>query len=67
MILDTSGAMTIYTIMDNDDAGKKAAENVHKKCERTYNIVDVQIDYPDIATMTVEQIQEFIKPRLEYV
>jgi hypothetical protein len=67
MILDTSGAMTIYTIMDNDDAGKKAAENVHKKCERTYNIVNIQIDYPDVAAMTVEQIQDFIKPRLEYV
>ena len=28
MILDTSGAMTIITIMDNDEAGKKAAQQI---------------------------------------
>lgn len=67
MILDTSGAMTIYTIMDNDDAGKKASANIYKKCERTYNIIDVPIDYPDIASMSTDQIEEFIKPRLAYV
>ena len=64
MILDISGAMTIYTIMDNDEAGKKAAEMIYKKCQRTYNIYDINIEYPDIASMTVEQIKESIKPRI---
>lgn len=66
MLLDISGAMTIFTIMDNDDAGKKAAEAIMKKCQRTYNIHNIDIDYPDIASMTIDEINTHIKPRLKH-
>lgn len=65
MLLDISGAMTLVTIMDNDDAGKKAAESIIKKCEKTYICKNININYPDIAEMTVEQINSDIKPLLE--
>lgn len=64
MILDTTGAMTIFTIMDNDEAGKKASENIFKKCQRTYNVYNIDINYPDIASMTIEQVKNEIQPRL---
>ena len=68
MLLDTSGAMTIITIMDNDEAGKRAAENIFSKCEKTYNLKNILLSYSDIADMTVSQIIEEIKPLIgEYL
>jgi 5S rRNA maturation endonuclease (ribonuclease M5) len=64
MLLDISGAMTIITIMDNDEAGRNAAKKIFKKCEKTYNIFDVSINYSDLAEMTVDQINAEIKPLL---
>ncbi len=66
MILDISGAMTIYTIMDNDDAGKKAAENIYKKCERIYNVHNIELEQSDVASMNVDQVKDFIKPRIDH-
>jgi hypothetical protein len=65
MLLDISGAMTIITIMDNDDAGRKASKQIIKKCEKTYNIKEIQIEYPDIGSMTVDQIQQDIVKLIE--
>lgn len=62
MILDSSGAMTIITIMDNDEAGHKAAQQISQKCSKTYNIMNINIDHEDIAAMTIEQIRTEIYP-----
>lgn len=64
MILDSSGAMAIITIMDNDDAGKKAAAQIKQKCSKTYNIIDVAIYKEDIAAMSVAEIHQDIVPRI---
>lgn len=61
IILDGSGAMTIITIMDNDDAGKKAAIAINDKCKNTYNVINISITKPDIAEMTLEEINTQIK------
>ena len=65
MILDTSGAMTIISIMDNDEAGNKAAEQIKIKCQKTYNIINIGISYEDVASMTVEQIEKEIIPLIK--
>lgn len=65
MLLDISGAMTLITIMDNDEAGKKAAEQILKKCEKTYICKNIDIEYPDIAEMTISQVKSQIKPIIE--
>jgi hypothetical protein len=65
ILLDISGAMTIITLMDNDEAGKKASEQINLKCNKTYNIINIPIDYPDVAEMTVEQIKKDILPVIE--
>lgn len=62
MILDTSGAMTIITIMDNDEAGKKAAIQIKNKCEKTYNIKNIELNHEDVASMTIDQITNEIIP-----
>lgn len=61
ILLDGSGAMTIITIMDNDDAGRKAAIAINNKCKNTYNIININIAKPDVAEMTIEEINNEIK------
>lgn len=65
LLIDLSGAMTIYTLMDNDDAGKKAAQNIYDKCHKTYNIYNIDIDHPDVAEMSVQEVQEIISPQIK--
>lgn len=63
IILDGSGAMTIITIMDNDEAGKNAAKSISLKCKNTYNIINIDINEKnDVADMTTEEINTLIKP-----
>lgn len=64
MILDTSGAMTIITIMDNDEAGQQASKKIYDKCFKTYNINNIQLNYPDVACMSVDQIKQELYPKL---
>lgn len=68
MILDTSGAMTIISVMDNDEAGRKAADQIKSKCEKTYNIINVPLEYDDVASMSIEEVQNSIIPLIkEYI
>lgn len=72
MILDISGAMKIITIMDNDEAGEKAALSIEKKCNRTYIVQHIKIkdllpdnvECSDIGEMTTNQVIDLIKPKV---
>jgi 5S rRNA maturation endonuclease (ribonuclease M5) len=64
LLLDISGAMSLVLIMDNDEAGKKACEQISKKCHKIYNIHKIPINYDDIGCMTTEQILRDITPKL---
>lgn len=61
LILDSSGAMTLFLIMDNDEAGERAAKEIKEKCENTYTVHIVKISSNDIADMTEDQINTEIK------
>jgi len=65
MLLDISGALSLITIMDNDDAGRKATENIKKKCHKTYNIKTIEISYEDIGSMSVDQVGQIILPQIQ--
>lgn len=67
IMLDSSGAMTIVILTDNDDAGKKAAEQIKDKCKNTYRIFTPQISKADIGEMTKLEIETEIKPFLESI
>jgi 5S rRNA maturation endonuclease (ribonuclease M5) len=60
-ILDMSGAMEIIVIMDNDDAGEKARQQIHDKCHRIYNIKNIKVSKNDIAELSNEEIEKEIK------
>lgn len=65
LILDTTGAMSIYILMDNDEAGKKAAGKIYDKCHKTYNIYNIDIDHADVGEMTISEVQEIISPQIK--
>lgn len=67
IMLDSSGAMTIVILTDNDEAGKKAAEQIKDKCKNTYRIFIPQISKGDIGEMTKAEINTEIKPFLESI
>jgi 5S rRNA maturation endonuclease (ribonuclease M5) len=60
-ILDMSGAMNIITIMDNDEAGRKAQKVIYDKCHKTYNVKHISLSKNDVADMTPEEINKEIK------
>ena len=64
-ILETSGAFTLVLLTDNDEAGNKAKKSIKKKCERIFNIVELDLQTKDVGEMSVEQINSELKPKLE--
>lgn len=67
MLLDSSGAMTLIILTDNDDAGKQAAEQIKQKCQNTYRIFMPQISKNDIGDMTSDEINHQIKSYIERI
>lgn len=67
ILLDSSGAMNLVILTDNDDAGRKAAQQIKNKCQNTYRTFIPNISKPDVGEMTKEEIQNEIKNYLESI
>jgi 5S rRNA maturation endonuclease (ribonuclease M5) len=67
ILLDSSGAMSLIILTDNDDAGRKAAEQIKNKCQNTYRIFIPQISKSDVGEMSKEEINTEIKTYLESI
>jgi len=65
MLLDTSGAMNIMILMDNDAAGKEATKQIIDKCGRIYNIKPIIIDHNDVGDMSIDEIKKVILPQIQ--
>lgn len=67
ILLDSSGAMSLVVLTDNDDAGRKAAQQIKSKCQNTYRVFIPTISQEDVGEMTSEQINTEIKQYLEEI
>lgn len=67
ILLDSSGAMSLVVLTDNDDAGRKAAEQIKNKCQNTYRIFIPQISKADIGEMNQDEINKEIKTYIERI
>lgn len=67
ILLDSSGAMSLVLLTDNDDAGRKAAEQIKNKCQNTYRIFIPQISKNDVGDMTSEEINKEIKEYIQRI
>jgi len=65
LTLEKSGALNLVILTDYDEAGKKAANQIVKKCGRRFNYYRPQISKKDIGEMTTEQIHQELNPQLE--
>lgn len=67
ILLDSSGAMNLVLLTDNDDAGIKAAQQIKQKCQNTYRIFIPKISKNDIGDMSSQEINKEIKPYLQEI
>ena len=67
ILLDSSGAMSLVILTDNDEAGRKAADQIKIKCQNTYRVFIPNISKPDIGEMTSEEINDEIKTYLQRI
>lgn len=67
ILLDSSGAMSLIVLTDNDDAGRKAAEQIKNKCQNTYRVFIPSISKADVGEMNSEEIQNEIKNYIERI
>jgi len=67
ILLDSSGAMNLVLLMDNDEAGVKASNQIKQKCQNTYRIFTPSISKNDVGEMTGEEIEKEIKSILESI
>lgn len=65
ILLDSSGAMNLIILTDNDEAGHRAAEQIKSKCKNTYRIFRPTISKNDVAEMTREEIGTQIKTYMQ--
>lgn len=67
ILLDSSGAMSLVILTDNDEAGKKAAEQIKSKCQNTYRIFIPSITKSDVGEMNTQEINTEIKQYIESI
>ena len=67
ILLDSSGAMSLVILTDNDAAGQKAAEQIKNKCQNTYKIFIPKISKNDIGEMNSLEIDNEIKTFLNRI
>jgi 5S rRNA maturation endonuclease (ribonuclease M5) len=67
ILLDSSGAMNLIVLTDNDDAGRKAAEQIKNKCQNTYRVFIPPFSKGDIGEMDSTDIKNEILPYIESI
>jgi 5S rRNA maturation endonuclease (ribonuclease M5) len=67
ILLDSSGAMNLVILTDNDEAGHKAAQSIKQKCQNTYRVFIPKISKSDVGEMNSEEINSEIKKYLESI
>jgi len=65
ILLDSSGAMALVILTDNDAAGDLAAKQIIDKCQNTYRVFRPKITKSDIGEMTSDEIDKEIKSYIE--
>ena len=67
ILLDSSGAMIILILTDNDQAGHKAAEQITLKCKNTYRVFRLNITKNDVVDMSSDEIKTQTKDVIESI
>ncbi len=63
--LRTACIVNLVVILDNDPAGIIAREKINTTCSNIFNIINIETSSNDVGDMTIQEINEQIKPNLE--
>lgn len=63
--IDCTPATNIITIMDNDDAGNIARDQIYKVCTKTHNIIHIIPKKNDLGEMSVDEVLQEIVPGIK--
>lgn len=67
LLIDSSGAMNIILLMDNDDAGQKAIKQITEKCKKIYRIYSPSFEGPDVGELSIEDIRNTLVPKISEI
>ena len=67
LLIDSSGAMNIILLMDNDDAGQKAINQITEKCKKIYRIYSPTFEGPDVGELSIEDIRNILVPKISEI
>lgn len=63
--LEELGVFNVVILTDTDEAGEKAAQSIINRCGRRFNYYRPKISTKDVGDMTVEQIENELKPQIK--
>lgn len=64
-LIQKTGASNIVIMTDNDDAGQSCAKDLQERLQYLFNICLIKMPKNDVGDMTIEEINEIIKPQIE--
>jgi len=64
-LLKELGISNLVVLTDSDGAGQNAKEKIRDKCSDLFNIIEVDMPANDVGEMSVEEINEYLKPQLK--
>ena len=67
LLIDSSGAMNIILLMDNDDAGQKAINQITEKCKKIYRIYSPTFEGPDVGELSIEDSRNILVPKISEI
>lgn len=65
IILEKSGIFNLVVLTDEDEAGRKAAERIKKKCGRIFRMYFPRLSTKDAGELNADKIDSDVKPILE--
>jgi DNA primase len=65
ILLEKASVNTLVLALDNDEAGIKGAKSIIKDFQNIFQIVVIKYPKNDMGDMTVEEINEIVKPQIK--
>jgi 5S rRNA maturation endonuclease (ribonuclease M5) len=66
-LLESSWAMNVVVLTDNDEAGRKAAQLIKDKLQRTHRLYFPTLVTEDVGALQTDQVTDDIAPTLEQI
>jgi DNA primase len=64
-LIQKTGVANIVIMTDNDDAGHACAKDVEERLQYLFNVQKANIPAKDIGDMTIQEINDNIKPQIQ--